>query len=104
MSTSYSTNIIIGYIGKDLIDSGYSDEDTLYNLNEDNDLYFIDPRGAGDYEDGVIGFQIAWDFILDLNKVLEKSKDDIPKLIQELKEIFPNISKEPKLYSVLGVH
>ena len=104
MSTTYSTNIIIGYLGQDLIKVGYYDEDTLYNLIEGHDLCFIDPRGAGNYEEGVIGFKIAGNNIINLNVISEKSKDVIPKLIKKLREIFSNMKTEPKLYSVIGVH
>ena len=72
MSTSYSTNIIIGYIGKDLIDSDIVMKILCITLMKIMTYISLIPVVQGDYEDGVIGFQIAWDFILDLNKVLEK--------------------------------
>lgn len=55
MTTSYSTNIIIGYLENDLIKAGLC-KDGLNYLIEYHELDFIDPCDSGVHNSGVIGF------------------------------------------------
>lgn len=101
MSQTIDVSVIVGFKGEDILKS-YS-EDELYDIIEDNDLSFADSRGRGEYDDGIIGYQIFCDSQVDINAVIQKYDQTIEKYKHKAQNIFPNVSIQPKLYCAVGV-